>query len=288
MQSKLNQKSVLQQFARRLPELLMPLLTRPEKWLFANGLLPSRKIALPDFLGIGAPQSGTTWLYENLRSHPEIFMPERKELRYFEKNFHKSLSLYYAPNFKPGLNKVKGEITPSYGKMPLERIRFIRKIMPQLKLILILRNPVDRVWASTRRAFAKRPGALFEEAKEQEILACFQDGERRANTNYLAILDHWLSVFPKEQLFIAFFEEITNDPQMLLGKVFHFLGVSDRVDWNLFPYAQVINKNPERPIPEKLREVLGRSYRDDIEGLYKRFGEPVRLWRIPEDRQNPV
>lgn len=273
------QESWSRQIGHRIPQILTPLFSTPEKWLFASRILSPKLLSLPDFLGIGAPQSGTTWLYENLRCHPEIFMPERKELRYFEKNFYKSLSLYYAPKFKGGSGKVKGEITPSYGKMPLERIRFIRKLMPEVKMILIIRNPIDRIWAATRRAFAKIPGKRLEDATEDEVLQSFQYAPRKENTDFLKILDNWQSVFPKEQLFVGFFDQITTEPQALLRNVFSFLEISVDVDWTTFPYGQVINKNPENPIPEKYRKILEQTYARDIEELYARFGEPVQSWR---------
>ena len=206
-------------------------------------------------------------------------MPERKELRYFEKNFYKSLSLYYAPKFKSGAGKVKGEITPSYGKMPLKRIRFIRKLIPEVKLIFILRNPIDRMWAATRRAFAKIPGTRLEDAPESEVLASFQYAPRIENTDFPKILDNWSSVFPREQILIVFFEQIANEPQTLLQNIFSFLEISTDVDWKTFPYDRVINKNPENPIPEKYRKILEQTYANDIEELYRRFGEPVQLWR---------
>jgi hypothetical protein len=275
----LRRDNSLKKIGRRTQEIFMPIFTTPEKWLFSNGVLSSNRLFLPDFLGIGAPQSGTTWLYENLRSHPEIFMPERKELRYFEKNFYKSLSLYYAPKFRRGAGMVKGEITPSYGKMPLERIRFVRKIMPEVKLILILRNPVYRMWAATRRAFAKNPEKNLEDAMESEVMESFHCVPRRENTNYPKILDNWLSVFPKKQLFVCFFEEVIYEPQNLLRKAFSFLKVSTDVNWKLFPCKQVINKNPANQIPNKYRSYLEKTYAKDIEELYKRFGRPIEPWR---------
>lgn len=247
--------------------------------MFANGILSPKRLCLPDFLGIGAPQSGTTWLYENLRCHPEIFMPSRKELRYFEKNFYKSLSFYYAAKFREGLGKVKGEITPNYGKMPIERIRFIRKLMPEAKLILILRNPIERMWAATRRAFAKIPSKNLSSAEESEILESFQFPPRKENTDFPRILDNWLSVFPEEQLFVGFFDQIKNEPQKLLHDIFSFLNISTAVDWRGFPYGRVFNKNPANPIPEKYRAILEKTYASDIEKLYQRFGEPVQAWR---------
>ena len=264
---------------RRLQRVFLPLLTAPEKLLFAHGILSPKKLCLPDFLGIGTPQSGTTWLYENLRCHPEIFLPARKELRYFDWHFYRSLRWDYARRFRTGRGKVKGEITPSYGRMPLERIRFIRKIMPDVKLILILRNPVDRMWAVARRVLARIPGKRLEDAKESEIVDIFRDNLQRGSTDYPAILANWWSIFPKEQLFVGFFEQISNEPQELLRRVFAFLDVSTDVNWKDFPYDQVINKNPEYPLPAKCREFLEKTYAQDIEELYARFGEPVRSWQ---------
>lgn len=274
-----NKDSLPRKIGRQIPEIFSPIVTTPEKWLFAHGILSPKLLSLPDFMGIGAPQSGTTWLYENLRCHPEVFLPERKEVRYFEKNFYKSLSFYYAPKFKAGVGKLKGEITPSYGKMPLERIRFIRKIMPEVKLILILRNPVDRMWAATRRALARVPGKTLQDATESDVMESFHCVPRMQNTDFPKILDNWLAVFPKEQLLVCFFEEILHEPQNLLRKVFSFLEISTDVDWKIFPYGQVINKNPENPIPEKYRIFLEKTYARDIEELYKRFGKPVEAWR---------
>lgn len=269
-----------QGFGRQIPRILMPLLTTPEKWLFARGILSPKWLSLPDFLGIGAPQSGTTWLFENLRRHPEIFMPERKELRYFETNFHKSLSQYYAPKFRPGAGRIKGEISPSYGKLTLPRIRFIRRIMPEL--IYILRNPIDRMWAATRRALAKTPGRSLDHITEEEAMVFFHYPWSRKQNDYPTNLDNWLSIFPREQLFVGFYDAIARDPQSLLRQIFSFLGVSSDVDWNGFPYGQVINKNPESPIPARCREFLEQAYAADIENLYQRFGDAVRSWRCSE------
>ena len=61
-------------------------------------------LLLPYFLGIGTPQSGTTWLYQNLRCHSELFLPVQKEVSYFDKHFHRSLR-YYSKYFTSGHTK---------------------------------------------------------------------------------------------------------------------------------------------------------------------------------------
>ncbi|MEO7677467.1 MAG: hypothetical protein ABIV39_11960, partial [Verrucomicrobiota bacterium] len=119
----------------------------------------------------------------------------------------------------------------------------------------------------------------LEEATESEILASFHYVPRKENTDFPKILDHWSSIFPKEQLFVGFFEEITGDPQSLLRKIFTFLEVSPDVDWQRYPFADVINKNPETPMPAKYRATLEKIYANDIEELHRRFGKPVEAWR---------
>lgn len=126
----------------RLPE------WRPDKWLYSTGILSGKTLCLPDFLGIGTQKAGTTWLRLNLLAHPEVFCSTVRtggqwELHYFNNNFCKSLR-FYSRFFEPGRDKVKGDITPNYCIIPRGRIRFIRRIMPDVKLIFLMRNPIDR------------------------------------------------------------------------------------------------------------------------------------------------
>ena len=119
---------------------------RLEHWAYRQGLLSPRALSLPHFLGIGAVKAGTTWLYRNLRCHPELYLPHPKEVHYFDQRFDRGLR-FYAGKFEDGRARVRGEITPAYSALPPDRIRFIRSVMPDLKLIFLMRNPVDRAWS---------------------------------------------------------------------------------------------------------------------------------------------
>ena len=261
-----------------------------EKKLYDLGICSSERFSLPDFLGIGAPQSGTTWLYENLRCHPESYLPEPKELHYFDRGFYRSLRSY-SNRFKAAGHKVKGEITPGYSCLNVERIRFIDTIMPNVRLIFLMRNPIDRAWAAARRVFSRVVGRGLQEVDESEFYACFRGDLARPGDyapglnrgDYVAILDNWLSVFPRKQLYVGFFEDIVNRPLELLGEVFAHVGLSQAVQWNSFPYDQVINKNPDAAMPKKYRSFLEEMYCRDIETLYERFGAPIAPWRCSRD-----
>lgn len=75
----------------------------------------SDKLTLPDFLCIGSQRAGTTWLHECLREHPDLFLPEQKELHFFNSSFDKGLE-YYSSMFKGGVygEQKFGEISPNY------------------------------------------------------------------------------------------------------------------------------------------------------------------------------
>lgn len=271
----------LKRTVRSLPTRLQKVCTTPEKWAYAHGISSTGRLCLPDFLGIGAQKAGTTWLYRNLTHHPEVYIPQEAihyDLHYFDLNFHRSLR-FYANKFRAGRDKVKGENTPAYGVMPVKSIRFVRAVMPDARLILMMRNPIDRAWSHALMGLVARTSRSPEEVKETEFYAHFQSKRSLERGDYLSILDGWLSLFPRDQLYIGFFEEIAHRPQNLLSKVFAHIGVSSDVDWSSFPYDQVVNRGPTIPMPAKYRDFLERMYCQDIEILYQRFGAPVAGWR---------
>ena len=145
---------------------------------------------MPSFLGIGAPRCGTTWLYELLASHPDIYLPpHRKEVRFFDLYYERGLSWYeqfFPPTLKANRYQAIGEFSPNYlycEKCP-ERIDNIPSIK---KLILILRNPVDRAYS--RYGFHvryKNYSGSFEQFLELELYAIDEGYYRRGIENYLS------------------------------------------------------------------------------------------------------
>ena len=255
--------------------------SRTEKFLYTNGICSTESLFLPDFLGIGLPQSGTTWLYNNLRCHPELHLPDIKELHYFDRQFHRSLQ-HYSCQFNSCHGGRKGEITPGYSRLISKRIQFIRKIMPDVRLIILVRNPIEQQWSTARRILSRVPEKRIDEVAESEFYSVFK-GITKRTAAYIPgskaklvinLLDNWLSVYPREQLYIGYFDDIIKQPKKLLQEVFHHIGVSVDVNWDSFPYQHPVNSNPEYPLPEKYREFLQEMHRKDIKILCERFGAP--------------
>ena len=248
-----------------------------EKWLYAKGTRPVRGLPLPHFLVIGVEKAGTTWLYENLRHHPEIYLPA-KELRYFDRDFHRSLRSY-ARHFAPGASRIRGDITPTYCVLPIGRIRFIRGIMPDVRLVLMLRNPVERAWSYALMHLLRNPGRRLEETDDAEFYTHFRSERSRARGGYPRILDRWLSVFPPERLHVVLFEEIAHAPSDVLRGVLAHIGASTDIARDTFPLTRVVNPGPGIRMPDRYRRFLEDLYRDEIDTLHERYGTALAAWR---------
>lgn len=267
---------------RNALRLLSPWLARPhaplEKWAYAQGWLSKRGLRLPDFLCLGAQKAGTTWLHRNLQQHPEVYLPPgRKELRFFDQRFYQSIRAY-AASFEPAGARRAGDITPNYGALPTRRIRFVRCLLPEARLILILRNPVERAWSHALMDLATSRGRRPEEVAPWEWRAHFRSRGSRRNGEYHAMLERWRAQFPEAQLLLLFYEDLRDRPRELLLRVFRHLGVSEPVDWSQLPHAERIHGGPALPLPAEHAALLRELYRPDLERLAAEFGGHVRSW----------
>ena len=232
---------------------------------------------MPDFLGVGAQKAGTTWLAENLRRHPAIHLPERKELHYFDESFHRSLASY-ARNFREAGARVTGEITPAYALLDDERLAFIARAMPGVRAIYLLRDPVERAWSGTVMALATLPGIdpgsigttrFVEHARARHVLA---------RSRHLDAIARWERTVRPGHLHLDFHDEIARDPAAMLARVHRFLGVEPRVD---APEAirERVNAGPRIAMPDEVREVLVGELGDELRALADRFGGHAEEWR---------
>ncbi len=218
--------------------------------------------AVPNFLGIGAQKSGTTWLYENLRRHPDVYFPGG-EMHFWDMFYDKGID-WYKSNF-PHLNKVQGEITPAYAILPVDKIQEIYDLNPKMKLIYSLRNPIDRAWSAALMEM-ERAGYNYENAPDEWFIEEFHSEASLSRGDYIACIKNWLSVFPEEQLLIMRFDDITRDPKSYLRKCSHHIGV-DSVFFETVEFDK-INK-PVRvglghPIKMNLLDVLNDIYAEKL------------------------
>ncbi|WP_251963753.1 sulfotransferase domain-containing protein [Salinibacter ruber] len=186
---------------------------------------------LPNFLVIGAEKSGTTWIYDRLRRHPDIFMPEVKEVHFFNRlnsnfetrqNYKEHDLEWYRAHFRNREREAAvGEATPMYlcdEKAP-ERIHLHA---PDVGLIACLRYPTDRAYSHYWMARGKKHTTRsFQEVVQSRSPRFINRGR------YGKQLDRYLSHFDRSQIHILVHEELFADPIEHLNEICSFLGVDD-------------------------------------------------------------
>jgi Sulfotransferase domain len=173
-----------------------------------------------DFIGLGAQKSGTSWAYTCLYEHPEICMPV-KEIHFFSRSRYVQGITWYEDYFKKcGSAKKWGEWSTSYlySEDTPERIH---THYPDAKLLVILRNPIDRAYSQYRNAI--RAGeipksATFESYHKQERSVIAQG-------LYAVQLERFLKYFQRDQLCILIYEDIAKDPIEFMQKIYTFLDI---------------------------------------------------------------
>ena len=196
----------------------------------------------PHFLGIGTQKGGTSTLYWVLRNHPEIFLPEPKELQYFTLNSKEPVDWYSAFFSEAKAGQLRAEITPYYVYHPAVPER-IYHLNPSMRMILLLRDPVER--ALSQYFHAKRKG--FEELSIEKAFSAeasrlagsmevvmrlggvdysHQKHSYVSRSRYDQQIMRYLNYFKPVQLLILRSEDLFEQPNLALDKIKKFLDIS--------------------------------------------------------------
>ena len=224
---------------------------------------------LPDFLICTPGRTGSTWLHVNLSKHPRIYVPVEKELKFFSSMWTKLTLSWYLNQFPDSPDVIKGETTPSYATLPTYRIRFLHEMMPDLKLIFVLREPVSRAWSEAKHYFQHHsPDSIAPERQDfAPILEyMFSDGPILSG-DYEDQLGRYMSCFPQEQIFVCFFDEILSQPDSLLNRIFRFLGVEEINDYSSFPLYEKMNPSVSLPAPQEIKKYVCSLYAPRVRRL---------------------
>ena len=185
---------------------------------------------LPNFLIIGAAKAGSTALAAYLGSHPDVFMASEKEVHFFDDHFQRGVD-WYASRFEAVRGeRAVGDATPTYMYTD-EAIGRMADLLPDAKLIAILRNPVDRAYSHywwMRALDERRP---FADAVHDEILGREEaDPEKYvAAGRYLERLERVCGYYPRSSLHVVILEELRASARASYAEVCRFLGVDDQV-----------------------------------------------------------
>lgn len=242
----------------------------PARTQSTSGTAASRgasRTILPNIIAIGPPRTGTTWLDAVLRGH--VGLPsDVKETQFFKWNYDKGLD-WYAWHFRscpPALPVM--EICPSYFDFKPARER-IRKHIPDCKIICTLRDPVERLY-SVYRHYSGFAGFKNFEGLIEDAPNLFEASD------YVTHLREWFADFGRENVLVAFYEDLKSSPQTFLDSICKFVGIPSFDVQKTDVGTKKINASPRKPRSRRLGLAAGK-----LRGwlLSHRAHKIVSLWQ---------
>ncbi|WP_202940781.1 sulfotransferase family protein [Alteromonas macleodii] len=235
---------------------------------------------LPDFVCVGSSKCGTTSLFEYLKKHPKIYLPDQKELHYFShqtlmlrKNgpgtkfvladIIKSESKYLELFSSAPVGSIIGDISPSYLSCP-QAANNIKKLLKNPKIIIMLRNPAEKVFSQYLHLVrAARENLSFEEAlaKEEERKAKGW-GDMwlyRSSGLYFEDVKRYMNIFGPENIHVVLSEKFKKYPEEELNRIFGFLELPQVIISNV---AEEFNRSavPKNKVVARIIDASFISY----------------------------
>lgn len=201
----------------------------------------------PDFFIVGAPRCATTFLYETLRTHPRVFMPERKEPRFFCRDldsgsaadslrFMRDPEQYLALFAGARPDQIVGEATPVYLYSRVAAAAILA-VAPAARIVVSLRDPIEqmRSYHALRYNSGREPlpfeGALAAEADRRAGHDLAEDISNRSMLQYRAVASYaeqvsrYFEAFGRAQVLVMLYEDLERDADAALAELFAFLGL---------------------------------------------------------------
>lgn len=292
----------------------------------------------PSFLCIGAQKAGTTWLYDNIKEHPQVWMSPVKEIFYFDARTRAPLAWqllqpgnsqlrehvfravgrrfkrrgssaapatpalppteaaaangtsrlsralwhlrfmvlprsdrWYESLFQPSAGQIAGDINPYLAHLARPRVEHIHSLMPDAKIVYLIRNPVHRQWSELGMALRDRGVKGLDGLDDGYLTAQLTEASRTWLARYLGNLATWKAVYPEEQIMTRFFDQLSEDPAELLREIYRFIGIDDSDA--VIPASVREKRNPSGSpnIPDRYARLLSELFLPELEELHGHF-----------------
>jgi hypothetical protein len=272
-----------------------------------NGNGSGADSARPDFLCVGVHKGGTTWLYQQLDSHPDFWMPPLKELHYFDqlsrvqrpsssrcrderdRRFLESINSlsakpyidfeHYARLFEAKGPLLSGDISPNYSTLSKKVIRRIVGYFRKLKVIFLARDPVERVWSHLSMEVHYHQIKSFDVTDIDEVNRNLLRRGLLLRSYPSAVVARWQSYVRPELFRICFFDDLEKNPTELRRSILEFLGADPNkpssrvpVDYNSWGSMEKL------PLTDKVRSHLAQFFKKELKTCAARLGGAARDW----------
>jgi hypothetical protein len=276
----------------------------------------------PDFFCIGAQRAGTGWLYEQLRNHPDFWMPPLKELHYFDRvatgardprppmggkydgrvsaagrrgrderdaqfvNALRELSAKpgvdleaYCRLFESKGSLISGDITPGYSTLADELIGQIMARLPDLKVIFVARDPVERAWSQLTLAVHHGLIPPFDVTDLEAVTRSLQSPTVQERSYPSRIVTRWRRHVSADSFRIFFYDDLKSNPRDLRHAIITFLGGDAEKPSGKFAAEHNSKANRQRlKLTDKARAHVARFFEAELKTCATEFGGPAAGW----------
>ena len=244
---------------------------------------------LPDFLIIGAKRCGTTSLFTHLPEHPSITSSHHDNMGFFNDNFNLGINWYRSFFIKKSHKK---KIENKYGKClsfdttttymeSKTTAQNVKKVKPDMKIIVMVRNPIDRAYSQYQRTIKDNiESRKFEDSIDDEIKKIDNEKEisfkiNRNESNYIKKgiyyeqLKPWFELFPRENIGIFSTEEFKINSEKIYNNIFDFLDLPHFAIKN----NTIMEKGNYSSMNKEVRDKLANYYKDHNEKFFNLIGK---------------
>ncbi|MDP7005841.1 MAG: sulfotransferase [Phycisphaerales bacterium] len=196
------------------------------------------------FFMVGCQRCGTTWTDAALREHPQVYLPPRKQSYFFDRNYDKGIDWFMErfSGVEPHHLAV-GEISTGYC-LP-DSVPLMAKHFPSVKLLMVMRNPIDRAYSNYQSRKSECGWKSFEQA-------IGTDPDLLERGQYADQIEAIFNYYPREQLMLLLYDDLHSDDRLYLKSVLDFIGVDSDVD------SKLIGQRKNAAMFPTLRKVLNR------------------------------
>ncbi len=263
--------------------------------------------ACPDFLCVGAQKGGTSWLYRQLESHPDFWMPPVKELHYLNslnrtRRFHpprcrdqrdasfldsmKNLSALshidlenYGRLFEHKGSLISGDISPAYSTLSDEIIERVVNFFPNLKVIFLARDPVERAWSQLSMGIRLGMISPFDATDADEVIRNLLNPGVLLRSHPSKIVARWRRYVRPDLFRIYFFDDLEKDPAELRRSILLFLGADPhKPSGRLKADENQDAKKDKLRLTDKVRSRVAQFFEPELKACAAELGGPANHW----------
>ena len=263
--------------------------------------------ACPDFLCVGAQKAGTSWLYWQLEPHPDFWMPPVKELHYLNtlnrtRRFHpprskdecdycflegmKNLSAQsyidlqnYGELFRHKGALLSGDISPAYSTLSDEVIERVVNYFPNMKVIFLARDPVERAWSQLSMGVRLGMISRFDATDAEEVIRNLLNPGVLARSHPSKTVARWKRYVRPENFSVYFFDDLKENPAELRRLILRFLGGDpDKPSGGLKPHDNNDAGREKLRLTAKVRGRMAQFFEHELKACAVELGGRAKSW----------